>query len=143
GHGLGVVAVGPACGDAVLALCSLSGEAASTLRERFCLIGERWQSMTNATIEQNARRAQVRALEEAVVQKEARVRALEEAVVQKEVRVRALEEGVVQKEARVGALEEAVVQKEVRVHALEEAVVQKEARVRALEEAVRETKGSY
>jgi hypothetical protein len=43
GHGLGLLAVGSAVGDAVARLCSLAGrEQASVIRERFALIGERW-----------------------------------------------------------------------------------------------------
>jgi glycosyltransferase involved in cell wall biosynthesis len=43
-HGLGVLAVGPAVGAAVLALCAQSGAAASTTRERFATLGERWMA---------------------------------------------------------------------------------------------------
>ncbi len=40
-HGLGVLAVGPHAPEDVLALCRL-GDAASAVRERFALLGERW-----------------------------------------------------------------------------------------------------
>ncbi len=40
-HGLGVLAVGPHAPEDVLALCHL-GDAASAVRERFALLGERW-----------------------------------------------------------------------------------------------------
>ncbi len=40
-HGLGVLAIGPDAPEDVLALCRL-GDAASTVRERFALLGERW-----------------------------------------------------------------------------------------------------
>jgi GT2 family glycosyltransferase len=40
-HGLGVLAVGPDAPEDVLALCRL-GDAASAVRERFALLGERW-----------------------------------------------------------------------------------------------------
>jgi regulator of replication initiation timing len=43
GHGLGLLAVGGAVCDAITRLCSLAGrEQASVIRERFALIGERW-----------------------------------------------------------------------------------------------------
>lgn len=43
GHGLGLLAVGSAVDDAIARLCSLAGqEKASAIRERFALIGERW-----------------------------------------------------------------------------------------------------
>ena len=44
GHGLGVVAVGPGCGEAVLGLTRLSGAEAGTVRERFSFLGERWHA---------------------------------------------------------------------------------------------------
>ena len=44
GHGLGVVAVGPECGEAVLGLTRLSGAEAGTVRERFSFLGERWHA---------------------------------------------------------------------------------------------------
>jgi len=43
-HGLGVLAVGQAVGGEVLALCARSGSAASTTRERFATLGERWMA---------------------------------------------------------------------------------------------------
>ena len=44
GHGLGVLAVGSGCGEAVLALARVSGSQAGTIRERFALLGERWRT---------------------------------------------------------------------------------------------------
>jgi glycosyltransferase involved in cell wall biosynthesis len=41
-HGLGVLAAGAAVGGAVRALCDLSGQDASTVRERFATLGDRW-----------------------------------------------------------------------------------------------------
>ena len=42
-HGLGVLAVGAAAPEAVLAMCRLGGDAAGLLRERFAVAGERWE----------------------------------------------------------------------------------------------------
>jgi glycosyltransferase involved in cell wall biosynthesis len=41
-HGLGVLVAGPQATGAVRALCDLSGPDASTVRERFATIGDRW-----------------------------------------------------------------------------------------------------
>ncbi len=44
GHGLGVLAVGDAAPPIILALCAISdNRQISTLRERFALVGERWE----------------------------------------------------------------------------------------------------
>jgi glycosyltransferase involved in cell wall biosynthesis len=41
-HGLGVLAVGPDVPPKISELCGLTGEAASSVRERFATLGERW-----------------------------------------------------------------------------------------------------
>ncbi len=48
GHGLGVVAVGDGCGEAVMGLARLSGGEASTVRERFSFLGDRFRADASA-----------------------------------------------------------------------------------------------
>ncbi|SDV50161.1 class I SAM-dependent methyltransferase [Chitinasiproducens palmae] len=44
GHGLGVLAYGANAPRAVLSLCNQRGDAASTVRHRFSVLGERWEA---------------------------------------------------------------------------------------------------
>ena len=125
-HGLGIAAVGAKAPAAIQRFCALTdGAQIAAVRERFSFLGARWIAANDL----DARAAHASALEEALAQTDSRVRALDEAVVQKD--------------AHASALEEALAQTDSRVRALDEAVVQKDAHASALEEAVREIKGSY
>lgn len=50
GHGLGMLMVGPQADPSLLELSNLSGAAASSLRERFSLLGERWDAEMRVAI---------------------------------------------------------------------------------------------
>jgi len=115
GHGLGVLAIGQDCGPAVLALTRLSHEAASTVRDRFAAVGDRWQLEMQAELSAAGHAAEVRSFGEleaamARAQREAaeRTEALEEARRAGAAREAAHRQSEAQRRAQVGALSQAV-----------------------------------
>ncbi|TLU70820.1 glycosyltransferase [Lichenicoccus roseus] len=72
-HGLGVLAVGPQAPASVLQLCATSGSRdAALLRERFALLGERWE--VDAALSSGQQHAKVIALGEQVQQADQYIR---------------------------------------------------------------------